>query len=1771
MAKSVRLQPESILNVAIDTEARVWTQGGITDGREESLREDSENPGMCLLQHSTSAKTIHNYFMGLEQRKCCLLLAACKQRFSSVRLVHNDGRDSGIEEGAMMKSSIGSIETVPCLDAVEFQVFQLALKCAAFPVLGAPDPPSEASPVPTVSLGYKRKDGVQLLQAITPLSMVDSGVDEQHEDTAMVPAETLCELLQRSFRLTPEKFRQYEDIIAGQLEKKSPQKILAEELVRQLIALENNENPFYHPAKFLNRNGYDQWQQRERTSISELLGKFWHFSLPQISDRSIKMSSLHKQYVKLMEKLISYESPYRQQNELIAPPPTSSLSSASVRLLKEFGLRYGVGEQYRKIVYLNYLSLNFDPTVWFTHHVMSSLTLVMDCMPTKRSCLMIVKEEYSILEHSLHLLEAKISAAIAKMKTLFSNKRAQDGVESLIKLLSVTLQAKSYLLMIPEEKLGNRLFKIVETIFPTAYERHKMVAQDELRHNKWNTELSPKLLNMMIGSIRDEVLEYKQYYQHSFQRYFNITVEAAQEFYKLLMADVKELLKQTKDKNVVLEINRLMLGLTYRLNQLDHDWSVYITPQMQTWRDVILVEAQHWGVMLKLDMQKLITLIVPMDKYPECEIEYHGILQSPGAPRDTRERTVSKSLTPSFNSAFTSLSSYNPSVDNKPMNQQKTKAKDFEQEGLSGMAYLDRRPSSDPVNISKSSMLSGSYLGDVARSIDNYNHERLLTFTHLRQSSSLPDFGTKEKYIEMLPTSFNGDLSHMKRNIGRKQPKGNDKHTLEQGKSVSPEICQFTSDNPRTNPTDSDESGTLTDESNCGDFNFPPLQEVMTSPSISSPDQAPVIALSNVPNTHTIIQPVAQRSLSTNDRSHTSGSINRHALAATSLIKSGTKEKGEPSGFQSVNHDKPIKPLNTRISVLKGHGVSFKNNQGYENSGSNSFLLSSIPHPLPTQQSTYQVVPVSSSSMDVVIILQRLVGFGKVLCRTLFPGNLSCDSDQSTFVSSHEEDVLGAQVYNKSRQKLYDCFLSAVKQTIIVYIDNMLCLDLCGLTQAMASRLAGSRLVEYLRTQQQSGLVWGCRHDLNNTDCFEYLNKKTSLLCDRHEQITRQMCSRINNVYMMLSCLDWYHHYLGNIFGIHSDIALRKNNKYFQSSFSSVDIIKNEFIVVDGYQYDPSYDRSEVMETASQLCPSQLSGDGKMMVTSPIDSDKDHIMAVLRTLCRIMAYRLNMFVCDALPVLLTLKGSDVPIETGLQPITDFLSRYFISLQEWMYEEPYQRMLECLWIFIVQDFEIELRKIERSEEETEFRGQLQLQALAHLLKFMNNQHERLRRELLLSQADDVSFKLSLYAMPLTQLIAIYDGLNRNIGTGSEVSSTDAQYQSVLLVRQRLKNDLQTMKKGFSGAELLQWILNNQALFSSFDSALSESNGAITTETANVIAQRFLDWNLIADVEGETVRGRSTPMGSLDEYQFPAMTIHDEDQLPPGDRIVSSNESSPLNSHRNSPRPVTPRRNLKSSLRALSRQSRQTPASRLADKSYFNTSARPARNDLDRGQFQGERFNVSSRSGRGEYDQGQFQNEAAEQKEALQGNVQSQTGVTNVDVDKSKQVKLNNEEADNNLEATVQDSDATERLNSISSMESEGPSTMNTNSFSFNSQTERASPGFDPYLFRGTPLSLTSAMSCDSRNALFFGDRDNFYYVCPYIGDDQELTWKNCELFHLVEECFQKKITAQYIMRIIYSRRKYDPNARAFLKKSPTEMIQKLRFGMPQEDVPRCVSS
>ena len=50
MSEAVNLPPESILQVAVETEEKIWSQGGITDEREASLHYDPSDVGVTMLK-----------------------------------------------------------------------------------------------------------------------------------------------------------------------------------------------------------------------------------------------------------------------------------------------------------------------------------------------------------------------------------------------------------------------------------------------------------------------------------------------------------------------------------------------------------------------------------------------------------------------------------------------------------------------------------------------------------------------------------------------------------------------------------------------------------------------------------------------------------------------------------------------------------------------------------------------------------------------------------------------------------------------------------------------------------------------------------------------------------------------------------------------------------------------------------------------------------------------------------------------------------------------------------------------------------------------------------------------------------------------------------------------------------------------------------------------------------------------------------------------------------------------------------------------------------------------------------------------------------------------------------------------------------------------------------------------------------------------------------------------------------------------------------------
>jgi hypothetical protein len=49
-------------------------------------------------------------------------------------------------------------------------------------------------------------------------------------------------------------------------------------------------------------------------------------------------------------------------------------------------------------------------------------------------------------------------------------------------------------------------------------------------------------------------------------------------------------------------------------------------------------------------------------------------------------------------------------------------------------------------------------------------------------------------------------------------------------------------------------------------------------------------------------------------------------------------------------------------------------------------------------------------------------------------------------------------------------------------------------------------MTDHLCSQQDSGLIWGCRHIIENVaNCFMYVNRKAKYLADQFEPVTREV------------------------------------------------------------------------------------------------------------------------------------------------------------------------------------------------------------------------------------------------------------------------------------------------------------------------------------------------------------------------------------------------------------------------------------------------------------------------------------------------------------------------------------------------------------------------------------------------------------------------------------------------------------------------------------------
>uniref|UniRef100_A0A2C9KBQ9 Uncharacterized protein n=1 Tax=Biomphalaria glabrata TaxID=6526 RepID=A0A2C9KBQ9_BIOGL len=1219
-------------------------------------------------------------------------------------------------------------------------------------------------------------------------------------------------------------------------------KILAEEFAGQLILLETNSHPYYTPSHFLSQSGYDLWQKQERSHISELLNKFWQYSLPfPVDNQELRanLSVIHDDYEVLLRKLLEYESQFRIDHQIIASDVFVPLSSASSRLLLEFALRYGIGELYRKVILLHCLTSDFTPSIGYLTYINNLMTSILQMLPANKSLLIMVKKEFNLLNSCLQILKVQSCKALSQMKLLFLESNPAHGLDCLLSVLQIVLLLKHQLAPpnAPQETLTECVTATVQSMFQRSYDMFKVVALKELNKSR-TSDMDPRLVNAVMEDIQEDVAGFKNKFEACFVQFFSISQMAARSFYHLLMLDVRELTQHRNQHQTLTQIDLQMLGLVYRLNKLDMLWRQYIPPQMQVWRGYFLPCFFQWQDALSEYLQDVVLDAVANDTYRCQNLQLaHPLFtyQQSVSSSDRKSCTFSLiSFSPSVNSAFSCFTS--PSNTSTP---QQNCICSIE-ESLTPLCNspeqtCDQKHQTLSEADGMLNAIDTQYKGNfdtISLNLETSHPKELIKFS-ITSHKSLPDnlhllnrpdkAGEQSHDNQLDPSLFHSldALDHL------------DFRSTNEHQSYRPDLNSTTFFLPSINLDISDDDlmqgqgDSELDQSDNEDFKFPPLKMVTSG------------VKKDIFNSD-LLRPVFSKSMS------------QDSLAEQKEVPINNTQ--EPERNQDLIHSSEMRNI------------------------------------------LHAVMPISGSTIDIVVIFQRLCSFSGVLAAT-YTGevkpiqssqilaqpasdqteattdipmyvdfkNVQSTTDDNFPTQELIETITIEQSILKLKFVMYLRVLKSVCHLLTVYATNLLCMDLCATPRCIAKKLIGLKLMDMIDKFYTSGMIRTCRHQTETAnDCLFYYGHQGQWN-ERHEPLTQQMCTRINNV---SACLDILEEYQAKLL-----VSMTLDNiqippapggvnwdKFFGSS------IPQEFWPMWADEEDTRKDILTESVSKVHVCWVQECKE-------ILELQRQHLMLVLTAQCRLMAYKTNLFIKDGLEFNLRHWSDSMTISSCLSPVTTFLQKYLDSFSTWLYHDCFHRVLENIWIFIVQDFESFASQLVKTGHSSGPQAHTWMLAIMHLMKFIHNNGNGINRDLLLSQANRVLFQLELYTLSTLHLLALFQSLMdfRSI-EGDRLTMEENATRQPPAITHRIMKELQSLRKSFSGAELIHWIIKNQNVLPADMPIPSEP---LTKKTAQIICQSLLDQNFIVELSTEALTRRTTPVsfGQTAEFtSYPELSIH-----------------------------------------------------------------------------------------------------------------------------------------------------------------------------------------------------------------------------------------------------------------------------------------------------------
>ncbi|XP_065649752.1 uncharacterized protein LOC105844565 isoform X4 [Hydra vulgaris] len=463
-------------------------------------------------------------------------------------------------------------------------VYKNALKCVFLPLLCNVDNHPKTSPFPLIS---------------------NDCIDWKKSDSTMVA-------LQKAFQVSLSLENSIRQELSNSFKDFSSSQIRVKDIYNQIQVLKSNANMFYN----YDDPYYEDWKQSELKHLDELLSKLPVFNFVPSPEKSLNTTDYHEQFEILIKKVLKYDFHSIERNSKKYKSTSFVSTSTSLKVLKEFGVRFGVGEVFRKISTLSTMVMHcFEYTDCYLNCLKYCLIDTMKFLENRDRCWFL--KENKMMEHTFETLHQKLEYCFEKIFDLYNQQNlSKKGVSILVELLEHTINAKSYISN-QEQKcdVGSLLAKYLKIAAEKYYNTVKM---------QFEVSLNSQVLFHLLKEAKLCFKDFQEIFATEYlDKFTNLHPVIANTLYNCLMRDAQPFFQDIPFTKLV---DQDILRLIYCFIKLDEEWICYINRNTQAWQNSFEELLSDILKNISSEIQLLIMLFLKKDNF--CILQFTEIKRS---------------------------------------------------------------------------------------------------------------------------------------------------------------------------------------------------------------------------------------------------------------------------------------------------------------------------------------------------------------------------------------------------------------------------------------------------------------------------------------------------------------------------------------------------------------------------------------------------------------------------------------------------------------------------------------------------------------------------------------------------------------------------------------------------------------------------------------------------------------------------------------------------------------------------------------------------------------------------------------------------------------------------------------------------------------------------------------------------------------------------------------------------------------------------------------